>query len=54
MESEKFDIRKDMLEVLITSLRVQNVKYIDGETYSGYFEDNIIDQTIDDKKWHII
>jgi len=25
-----------------------------GETYSGYCEDNIIDQTIDDKKWHII
>ena len=46
--SIKFDITAPGIDGTETTL-VHN-----GEIYSGYCEDNIIDQTIDDKKWHII
>lgn len=43
--STKFDITAPGIDGTETTL-VHN-----GETYSGYCEDNIIDQSIDDKKW---
>ena len=43
--STKFDITAPGIDGRETTL-VHN-----GETYSGYCEDNIIDQSIDDKKW---